>query len=190
MRPSASPGATSLHDGARVAQGAPAREGERSGSRRATNVAWLRALLVALLVVAVDQLTKHLLEDSLRLGAERNLLPGLALVNTRNHGIAFGVEPGSSLAVSMVIVVALLALLVYFKRHATRPLIWLPTGLLFGGAVGNIIDRVRQGAVTDFIKLPLGWPPFNVADASITIGVVLLVLLLARDDRQRRQASS
>jgi signal peptidase II len=70
------------------------------------------------------------------------------------------------------------ALLVYFARNTARPLIWLPTGLLLGGAIGNIVDRARQGAVTDFIKLPLGWPPFNLADASITIGIVLLVLLI------------
>jgi signal peptidase II len=76
----------------------------------------------------------------------------------------------------VLIGVALLALLVYFARHATSPLIWLPTGMLLGGAVGNIIDRVREGAVTDFVKLPLGWPPFNLADASITLGIVLLFL--------------
>ena len=63
-----------------------------------------------------------------------------------------------------------MVLLVYFARHATTPLIWLPTGMLLGGALGNILDRLRHGSVTDFIKLPLGWPPFNLADASITLG--------------------
>ena len=63
---------------------------------------------------------------------------------------------------------------------ATRALIWLPTGMLLGGALGNIIDRARQGAVTDFIKLPLGWPPFNIADVSITLGILILVLLIER----------
>jgi signal peptidase II len=147
----------------------------------------VRALLIMFAVVAVDQLSKHLLEGSLRPGSERKLVPGLALVNTRNRGVAFGVEPGSSVAVSVIIALALLALLVYFLRHSTRPLIWLPTGLLFGGAIGNVIDRARQGAVTDFIKLPLGWPPFNLADASITIGVLILILLLARTDSHGRE---
>ena len=68
----------------------------------------------------------------------------------------------------------LLALLVYFIRHRGEPLIWLPTGMLFGGALGNLIDRARAGSVTDFIKLPLGWPPFNLADAAITLGIVIL----------------
>jgi signal peptidase II len=74
--------------------------------------------------------------------------------------------------------VALLALLAYFARHSAQRLIWLPTGMLLGGAIGNIIDRLREGAVTDFIKLPLGWPPFNLADASITLGIAILFLVI------------
>jgi signal peptidase II len=160
-----------------------------STSPPARRIAWLRALLVMAAVLALDQLTKHLLESSLRQGSESKLLPGVALVNTRNRGIAFGVQPGGLAVVSVVIGLALLALLVYFLRHAASPLIWLPTGLIFGGAIGNIIDRAREGAVTDFIKLPLGWPPFNLADASITVGVVILILLVGREDSRRRKAT-
>ena len=79
-----------------------------------------------------------------------------------------------------MIALALLILLVYFARHSTLALIWLPTGMLVGGALGNVFDRVRVGSVTDFVKLPLGWPPFNLADAAITIGVLLLVLVIER----------
>ena len=61
-----------------------------------------------------------------------------------------------------------------------RALIWLPTGMLLGGALGNILDRARQGAVTDFVKLPLGWPPFNIADVSITLGILILFLAVER----------
>ncbi|HEY7952139.1 MAG TPA: signal peptidase II, partial [Solirubrobacteraceae bacterium] len=100
------------------------------------------------------------------------------LVDTRNHGVAFGFLPGHHMAVTFVIGVAVLGLLVYFLRHSSKPLIWLPTGLLIGGALGNIIDRLREGSVTDFVKLPLGWPPFNLADACITLGVLLLVLVV------------
>ena len=81
-----------------------------------------------------------------------------------------------------LIALALVALVVYFARHASMPLIWLPTGMLIGGALGNIIDRLRHGSVTDFIKLPLGWPPFNLADTMITLGIV--VLFLVRRARQ------
>jgi signal peptidase II len=140
--------------------------------------AWVRAGLVVLVVLVLDQLSKHLVRGSILPGEERRVLPGLQLVNTRNHGVAFGFLPGDQLVVTLVIGVALLALLTYFALHATRPLIWLPTGMLIGGALGNILDRLRDGSVTDFIKLPLGWPPFNLADTSITLGVLLLLLVL------------
>jgi signal peptidase II len=140
----------------------------------------VRAALVALVVIAADQLSKRAVRQGIVPGEEHKVLPGLAFVDTRNHGVAFGFLPGDGLLVSIVIGLALLALLAYFVRHATRPLIWLPTGMLIGGALGNIVDRVRDGAVTDFIKLPLGWPPFNLADSSITLGVVILVFVIER----------
>jgi len=138
---------------------------------------WLLVALVAAAVVGLDQLSKHLVESSIVRGEERNVLPGIELVNTRNQGVAFGFFPGRHIGVTILIAVALVVLLVYFARHATRPLIWLPTGMLLGGAIGNILDRIRHGDVTDFVKLPLGWPPFNLADASITVGIVLLFLV-------------
>ena len=139
-----------------------------------------------LAVLAADQLSKHLVERSIVGGEERGLGPGIALVNTRNRGVAFGFLPGSQLAVTILIGLALLVLLVYFSRHATMPLMWLPTGMLIGGALGNISDRVRHGSVTDFIKLPLGWPPFNLADASITLGILILFLLIDGSRRRDR----
>jgi signal peptidase II len=139
---------------------------------------WLRAGLVVIVVVAADQLSKHLIRHSIVPGEERPVLPGIQLVNTRNNGVAFGFLPGNHIAVTLAIGLALLALLVYFALHANLPLIWLPTGMLIGGALGNILDRLRDGYVTDFIKLPLGWPPFNLADTSITLGVLLLLFVL------------
>jgi len=147
--------------------------------------AWLLASLVLLVVLALDQLSKHLIESSLAGGEEQGVLPGVDLVNTRNHGVAFGFLPGNHVVITALIGAALLVLLVYFARHTDRPLIWLPTGMLIGGALGNVLDRVRHGSVTDFIKLPLGWPPFNLADASITIAVLILFLVI-EGTRQRR----
>jgi signal peptidase II len=135
--------------------------------------------------VALDQLTKQAVMDSIVAGEERRFLPGVQLVHTRNHGVAFGFLPGSHVVVTILIAVALLVLLAYFARHADVPLIWLPTGMLIGGAIGNILDRIRSGSVTDFIKLPLGWPPFNLADASITLGIVLLFVVVDRARRDR-----
>jgi len=143
-------------------------------------IAWLRVVLVLVCVVALDQLSKHWVESSIVPGEERKLLPGIQLVYTRNHGVAFGFLPGNQVAVTILIALALVALVVYFTLHITRPLLWLPTGMIAGGALGNILDRVHHGSVTDFIKLPLGWPPFNLADASITIGVLILFVLVDR----------
>jgi signal peptidase II len=131
-------------------------------------------------VFGADQLTKALVRNSITPGEEHKLFPAVQLVNTRNRGVAFGFLPGSDTAVTIVIAIALLALLAYFARNTTRPLYWLPTGMLLGGAAGNVLDRVRQGSVTDFVKLPLGWPPFNLADVSITVGILLLFVLAER----------
>ena len=144
---------------------------------------WLLAALVAILVIVVDQLSKRAIEHSITGGEERSVLPGIELVDTRNKGVAFGFLPGNHVAVTVLIGLALLLLLAYFARHLHMRLIWLPTGMLIGGALGNILDRVRHGSVTDFIKLPLGWPPFNLADSSITLGIVILFLVI---DFQRR----
>jgi signal peptidase II len=151
---------------------------------RPASVAWLRAGLVIVSVVMLDQATKRLIERSLVPGEERRLLPGVQLVNARNHGVAFGFLPGHHVTVTVLISAAVLALLAYFLRHSSKPLIWLPTGMLIGGALGNIIDRLRVGSVTDFIKLPLGWPPFNLADAAITFGVLLLVFVVEAPRRE------
>jgi signal peptidase II len=133
-----------------------------------------------IVVVAVDQLSKSAVRSAIVPGETRGVLPGIQLVNTRNQGVAFGFLPGDHVAVTVLVGVALLVLLVYFARNRDKPLIWLPTGMLLGGALGNVLDRVRVGSVTDFIKFPLGWPPFNLADASITIGVLLLLFVIER----------
>ena len=148
--------------------------------RAVLSSAYARAALVLVLVLAIDQLTKHLVQHSIAPGEQVRFLPGVQLVDTRNHGVAFGLEAGSQLIVTILVGLALLALLVYFATHAARPLVWLPTGLLLGGALGNLLDRVRSGSVVDFVKLPLGWPPFNLADASIVLGVALLLFVIER----------
>ena len=143
--------------------------------------AWARTGLTVGLVVAVDQLTKKLARDGVRPGEEDPIFPALKLVNVRNEGVAFGIDAGGKTLVIALIALALLALVLYFARHSARPLIWLPTGLLIGGALGNIVDRIRDGAVTDFLKIP-AWPAFNIADVAITFGVIALVLVLERKD--------
>ena len=144
--------------------------------------AWARTGLTAAGVVLIDQLTKALARASVDRGEEDPILPALKLVNVRNDGVAFGIDAGGSTLLIVVIALALAAVVLYFARHASRPLIWLPTGLLIGGAVGNIVDRIRDGAVTDFLKIPV-WPAFNLADVAIVAGVLALVVVLESDGR-------
>ena len=146
-----------------------------------SRTAWGRAALVVGVVLALDQITKALARGGIDRGEEDPILPGLKLVYVKNEGVAFGIAAGGKTLVIALISVALIALVVYFARHASKPLIWLPTGLLIGGALGNIFDRIRDGAVTDFLKLP-GWPAFNVADIAITFGVLTLAYVLEQRD--------
>jgi signal peptidase II len=148
---------------------------------------WLRTGLVAACVVATDQLVKALVTASLERGEQRDLVAGVKLVNTRNTGVAFGQLQGGGVIVAILIAIAVTALVVYVTRNARRRWIWLPAGLLLGGAIGNVIDRLREGAVVDFLKLP-HWPAFNVADAAITLGVLVLLVVMERGDGARGPA--
>jgi len=157
---------------------------QATASPKVRFVAFARAGLVAALVVGLDQLTKHTIAAGIADGQTRSLIPGVKLVHVRNTGVAFSLFSGGG-ALVLVFTLLVLALLVgYLARRPDRPLLWLPTGMLVGGALGNLIDRVANGAVTDFIKLP-AWPAFNVADMSITFGVLVLVWVLEgrRGDR-------
>jgi len=139
--------------------------------------AWGRAGLVLAGVLLVDQVTKRLVQSNIAEGDRNGVFPGVEFVHVRNHGVAFGAFAGGGTIVAVIIGAALVALVVWFMRHSARPLAWLPTGLLLGGAVGNIFDRIRDGAVTDFVKFP-AWPAFNIADVAITFGVLSLLYVL------------
>lgn len=144
-------------------------------------------LLTAIAVVAIDQLTKSVARGAAGTQPQPELFGGfIKLVDVRNSGVAFGQLSGGGVLVAVLVAAALTVLIWYFLRHLGTPMIWLATGLVVGGAAGNVIDRVRAGAVTDFIKFPY-WPAFNLADAAITLGVVLLVLLVELDSRRSRK---
>ena len=139
----------------------------------------MRAAAVLGAVVALDQGTKALVRATIPRGTADAVLPGVELVNTRNTGVAFSLfqDAGSLLIVFTAIAMAFL--LAFFAREPNRPLVWLPVGLLLGGATGNLIDRVLDGAVTDFVDVSF-WPSFNLADVAITLGVVALLFVLER----------
>jgi signal peptidase II len=145
-----------------------------------------RAALVALATVAADQAVKALVRSSVTPGETIDVLPGVHVVNVRNTGVAFSMLSDGGVLPVLVGVLALGALLAFFATHLASPLVWLPTGLLVGGAAGNLIDRLREGSVTDFVKLPY-WPAFNVADVAITFGVLALVYVLEGAPRRARR---
>jgi len=146
-------------------------------SPKVRSAAFVKAATVLVVVLGLDQLTKHTIAAGIDPGQTRKFLPAIQLVHVRNTGVAFGFFSGGGTLV-LVLTLAALALLVgYFFMRPDRPWLWLPTGLLVGGALGNLIDRVASGAVTDFIKLP-AWPAFNVGDMAITFGVFALLWVL------------
>ena len=139
----------------------------------------LRTALVAVAVIFADQLTKAIVRAQIPRFDEIDLVLGLKFVHTRNTGVAFSMLSGGGPIVVIVACIALTALLVFFITHLKTRLIWLPVGLLLGGAAGNLIDRVRIGAVTDFLKIPY-WPAFNGADIGVTFGVLILIFVLEK----------
>jgi len=145
---------------------------------------WLAAL-VALVVLVVDQITKAIVADEMRLHQTIPLLPFFSLTYVRNTGAAFGLFGGApdGLRVPLFIGVTVVALvlLVSFLRSVPSDR-WLLTGAvggILGGAVGNFICRLRFGEVIDFFHLhwgDLSWPMFNIADTAITVGAVIVLL--------------
>lgn len=138
--------------------------------------AWLLAGALGGAVVALDQVTKALAEARIAIGEEIELPGPLGLTLTHNEGVAFGLAAGAGASLVLVTVVALGVVAYLFARDPTRRWMWVAVGLLAGGAVGNLADRVRAGAVTDFLDLP-PWPPFNLADLAINAGVLMLALI-------------
>lgn len=148
--------------------------------------AWARAGAICGLVVLADQAAKAAIEAHLVPGEDVAVLGPLELTLSHNQGVAFGLAGGAGTGLVLVTLVALGVIGYLFARNPGRPGMWVAVGLLGGGALGNLADRIRAGAVTDFVAVG-SWPPFNLADVAITLGVLLLVLIYLRD-AERGQA--
>lgn len=146
----------------------------------ATVRAWGLAGLLCAVVVAADQVTKAVVEARLVPGEDVDVLGPIGLTLVHNRGVAFGLAGGAGVGLVLVTVGALAVIGYFFSRNPQRPGMWIAVGLVAGGALGNLLDRLSADAVTDFVDVG-PWPPFNVADIAITVGVVLLVLLYLRD---------
>jgi signal peptidase II len=145
-----------------------------------------RAVATCGVVVALDQATKQLAIAAVGRGESVNVFFGIDITNSRNTGVAFGAFQGGGAIVAILIGTSLALLLGYFAINAAMPRLWLPVGMLVGGALGNLADRAREGGVIDFID-PVAWPAFNLADAAIVLGV--LALLYVVEGPPRRKAS-
>jgi signal peptidase II len=153
----------------------------------ATARAWGLAGLVCALVLAADQAAKAAVEAHLVPGQYEAVLGPLELTLSHNRGVAFGLAGGAGVGLVLVTALALAVIGFLFSRNPRRPWMWLAVGLVAGGALGNLVDRIRASAVTDFIAVG-SWPPFNLADVSITLGVLLLVYLYLRDAEREEPA--
>lgn len=163
-------------------------------SRRRTELAVL--LVTALVWLVADQVTKALVVGNLALGESAPVLGDLLIIwHVRNVGSAFSLfQFEGSLIIFYVVHVVALGMVAYFHRTFSGRSIWLQLilGMLLGGSIGNLADRLRQGYVTDFISIGFGdtrFPTWNIADAGITVGITLLVAYLVLLEPRRTAAA-
>lgn len=142
--------------------------------------AWRLAGALCGLVVVVDQAAKAAAEKHLTPGEHVDVIGSSGLTLSHNSGVAFGLAAGGGTSLVVLTGLALIVVGYLFARGPNRPGMWVAAGLLAGGALGNLADRIRADAVTDYIAIG-SWPNFNLADVAVTAGVVLLALSYARE---------
>jgi signal peptidase II len=162
----------------------PVSSAEQTGAASATQ--WLILVLVAGAAVVADQLTKQVVGRTLALGESVDILGPFQIHHVQNSGIAFGLFASRTSIVIAVTAVAVCAMLVFFARSGGRsPILPVALGLVLGGSIANLVDRVRLGHVTDFLDV-VAWPAFNLADTFIVAGVAFLFGALVLGDRSHR----
>lgn len=152
-------------------------------------------LVTALVILVADQLTKALVVANVAVGERVNLIGDLVQVwHAQNRGASFSLLQGASL-LFLVVSILSVGLVVYFHRTLRGRAWWLHLvlGVVLGGTLGNFVDRLRQGAVTDWLSIGIGdlrWPTFNIADSSLVVGIGILVLYLLLDRPDAREAAA
>ena len=157
-----------------------------TGSFAATPVQWLSLAGIAIAAVVADQVTKHAVAGHLRLGEGVHVLGPFSIRHVQNSGIAFGLFASATPVVIVLTALAVGWMLLFFARSGARhPILPAALGLVIGGSISNLVDRVRLGHVTDFLDFRY-WPAFNLADSFIVVGVAILLAALFAADRQPR----
>ena len=147
---------------------------------------WLGLIAIALAALVADQLTKQIVASQLLLGESVQVAGDFYIHHVKNTGIAFGFFGGWAGPVTVLTAIAVLWMLGYFAKSGARhPILPVALGLLIGGSVSNLADRIRLGHVTDFLDPPF-WPAFNLADTFIVVGVAVLLTALIAAERQPR----
>ncbi|MTV22819.1 signal peptidase II [Staphylococcus delphini] len=151
-------------------------------------------LFITLIILIGDQLTKFIIRTQMTIGESFAVLPKfLYITSHRNNGAAWGILSGKMTFFYIITVIILVALIVFYIKEAkNHMLMQIAISLLFSGALGNFIDRVSSGEVVDFIDTVIfgyDFPIFNIADASLTIGVILLIIVLLKDQNQKGKVS-
>jgi signal peptidase II len=147
---------------------------------------WAGLATVAIAAIVADQVTKHVVTKTLALDESVHVVGPLSIHHVQNSGIAFGLFSSATAVVTVVTGIAVVWMLVFFARSGSRhPVLPAALGLLIGGSMSNLVDRVRLHHVTDFIDLKW-WPAFNLADSFIVVGVAILLTALVAADRAPR----
>jgi signal peptidase II len=150
----------------------------------ATLPQWLSLVAVALAALGADQLTKSIVRGRLDLNDEVHVVGPFSIHHVTNSGIAFGLFASATSIVILLTGFAVAWMLYFFARSGSRhPVLPVALGLVIGGSVSNLLDRVRLGHVTDFLDFRY-WPAFNLADTFIVVGVAALLLALVVSDRE------
>lgn len=145
---------------------------------------WAGLATVAIAAVIADQVTKHVVTRTLPLDDSVQVVGPLSIHHVQNSGIAFGLFSSATAVVTVATAIAIVWMLAFFYRSGSRhPVLPAALGLLIGGSVSNLVDRIRLHHVTDFIDLNW-WPAFNLADSFIVVGVVILLVALVAADRK------
>jgi len=147
---------------------------------------WAGLVAVAAAAIVADQVTKHVVTSTLAIDQSVHVIGPLSIHHVQNTGIAFGFFAGATSIVTIVTAIAVVWMLTFFARSGARhPVLPAALGLLAGGSISNLADRVRLGHVTDFIDFSY-WPAFNLADTFIVVGVAILLAALVVADRSSR----
>ena len=153
-------------------------------------VQWLSFGAVALCALGADQLTKWLVASRLALGSSVTVAGPLKISHVQNSGIAFGFfSQSTSMVIALTAAVVVWMVFFFARSGARHPLLPAALGLVIGGSVSNLFDRVASGHVTDFIDFNF-WPSFNLADTFIVLGVSTLIFFLVAPDRYLPRSSS